>query len=249
MDAIALRDELVEWLKQHITQAGAKGAVVGLSGGIDSAVVMALCNLAFPHNTLGVMMPCDSDPIDLQYAAEHAKQEQVRTVTVDLTSTWKHMISVIDAVCESQAADADTLRGIQANVKPRLRMTTLYYIAAQHNYLVVGTENLPEIMLGYSTKYGDAGVDLMPLANLLKREVRALAAVLNVPCNIIERTPTAGLWHGQTDEQEMGLNYEEIDCFLSSGEGSERVKQVIDTLQRRSAHKRNMPPRGPAPKR
>lgn len=242
-----LRDDIVTWLRTQITGAGAKGAVVGLSGGLDSAVAVALCHLAFPGDTLGVIMPCESDPIDTEYSLLLAERLGIRVITADLTQAWRTLLDAIEPSLPE--ADDDSLRFARANVKPRLRMATLYYVAARYNYLVVGTENWPELAVGYSTKYGDAGVDLLPLANLLKREVRELAKLLGVPQEIIDRPPTAGLWQGQTDENEMGLTYEQLDHYLLTGEGPPEVVAAIEAMHRRSAHKRQMPPHGPVPKR
>lgn len=241
-----LRDELVSWIKSKVTDAGAQGTVVGLSGGIDSAVVAALCQRAFPEHNIGVMMPIDSSPIDAEYAELAARRIGMSFITVDLTSTWREMVSAI----ESPLVDApeNALGLARANVKPRLRMAALYYVAARFGALVVGTENLPEITVGYSTKFGDGAADLMPMANLLKSEVRGLAKVLDVPQEIIDRPPTAGLWEGQTDEDEMGLTYDELDKYLLTGEARPEVKDKIESLNKRSSHKRMMPPSGPSPR-
>jgi NAD+ synthase len=138
-----------------------------------------------------------------------------------------------------------------ANLKPRLRMTALYYLAQSHNYLVAGTGNLSEIMVGYFTKYGDGGVDFEPLGELYKHEVRALARALGLPESIITRPPTAGLWPGQTDEAELGITYDELDAILAalargydSGAPEETVARVWRMVEA-SAHKRATPPTFP----
>ena len=126
-------------------------------------------------------------------------------------------------------------------------MTSLYFIANSLNSLVAGTGNRSELAVGYFTKYGDGGVDLLPLANLVKSEVRALARELNVPDAIINRTPTAGLWLGQTDEAEMGFTYEELERYLHDGAQSvaPALAMKIERLVRASEHKRNLPPSRP----
>jgi len=121
-------------------------------------------------------------------------------------------------------------------------MSTLYYFANRLRYLVVGTGNRSEIAVGYSTKYGDAGADILPLGNLLKSRVRELASYLSIPNGIIEKTPSAGLWAGQTDEGEMGLSYEELDRYLASGEATDEIRRKVDAMARASAHKRAAPP-------
>jgi len=132
----------------------------------------------------------------------------------------------------------------EANIKPRLRMTTLYFMANSLNYMVVGTGNRSEITLGYYTKYGDGGVDLLPIGGLLKSEVRALARELDVPAAIIDKPPSAGLWIGQTDEAEMGFTYDALEQYLSGGRSAvtPAIADRIEQLRRASEHKRAMPP-------
>jgi len=247
MNMERFRDELSRWIQEKVLAAGARGTVVGISGGVDSAVVAALCQRAFPETNLGVILPCDSEALDVQYARLLAERIGVRTVTIDLTETWRNLVALVETAASD--APAETIRWARVNVKPRLRMTVLYQIAARYNYLVVGTENRAEIAVGYSTKFGDAAADLMPIGNLVKREVRALAEVLGVPREIIDRTPTAGLWAGQTDEEEMGVTYDELDEWLLTGRVAPDVRARLETLHNRSAHKRSMPPLGPEPPR
>ncbi|HMA60650.1 MAG TPA: NAD(+) synthase, partial [Halanaerobiales bacterium] len=124
-----------------------------------------------------------------------------------------------------------------ANAKPRLRMVTLYYYAAQNNYLVLGTDNWSELKVGYFTKYGDGGIDLTILGRLVKTEVRELAEHLVVPQEIIDKKPSAGLWQDQTDEDEMGLTYEELDRYILTGEAEPEVKEKIENLSSKNSHK------------
>jgi NAD+ synthase len=133
---------------------------------------------------------------------------------------------------------------VQANLKPRLRMITLYYFANKLNYLVCGTGNKTELSVGYFTKYGDGGVDLLPIGDLLKRQVRQLARELKVPEYIITKAPTAGLWPGQTDEGEMGITYPELDDILERIEKKRRqviAKKKLEKVKKMikcSEHKR-----------
>lgn len=247
MKAAALKERLVEWLRAQVEEAGANGLVVGLSGGIDSAVVAGLAKAAFPTEVLGVIMPCHSVPKDREDALLVAETFSIPTVTVDLGPAWDVLVEAVeDAVEASRAAggvpEPARERSLpRANVKPRLRMTTLYYLAGLYNYLVAGTGNRVEINVGYFTKYGDGGVDLLPIGNLVKSEVQALARELGVPERIIARAPSAGLWEGQTDEAEMGLSYEELDRYFLTGEGPREVVEKIRRMERASAHKRRLP--------
>jgi NAD+ synthase len=129
-------------------------------------------------------------------------------------------------------------------MKPRLRMTTLYFIANSLNYLVAGTGNRSELAIGYFTKHGDGGADLLPIGHLLKSEVRALARELHIPSTIIERTPSAGLWAGQSDEEEMGFGYADLQRYIEEGpQGvSPALAMRIERLARSSEHKRQLPP-------
>ena len=138
--------------------------------------------------------------------------------------------------------DPDRLRVVQANIKPRLRMLTLYHAAGLRGYLVLGTDNRAEVYTGYFTKYGDGGADLLPLADLVKGEVRALGRYLGLPEAILQRTPSAGLWADQSDEAEMGLSYEALDRYLLTGEGDPEVVARIEALHRATEHKRRLPP-------
>jgi len=151
----------------------------------------------------------------------------------------------IDAIYNSLLDEFGDMRDDRdlplANIKPRLRMTVLYYYANRLNYFVIGTGNKSELTVGYFTKYGDGGCDLLPLGNLTKRNVYSLARSLKVSEKIIDKPPSAGLWKGQTDEAELGITYQEIDNFIEGKTVSDSVKIKIEELIRKSEHKRNMP--------
>jgi NAD+ synthase len=235
-----LATHLSDWLHDRIATSGGVGAVFGLSGGVDSAVVAALCKRAFPHHALGLVMPCESDPADADDAHLTASHFGIASSTVDLTATFRTFTSELHSCCSEVPTD-DKLT--VANIKPRLRMTTLYAFANHLNYRVVGTGNASELAIGYFTKYGDGGVDLLPLGNLTKTRVRALARHLGVPERIVEKPPSAGLWSGQTDEGEMGFTYEELDAWLEGKRGPRA--DAIAGLVEASGHKRELPPLGP----
>ncbi|MCR4420446.1 MAG: NAD(+) synthase [Clostridia bacterium] len=236
-----LAARLVEWLREQVGAAGARGTVVGLSGGVDSAVVVGLCQRAFGDNNLALILPCHSDPQDTEDAVLVAQAFGVPYHTVVLDGVYDMLLELLDPGGIENPRDLAA-----ANLKPRLRMLALYYFANRRNYLVVGTSNLSERTVGYFTKYGDGGVDLLPLGNLVKRQVLELAAYLGVPERVLRKPPSAGLWAGQTDEGEMGLTYAELDAYLLSGKARPEVRERIARLSRASEHKRRMPPVAPA---
>jgi NAD+ synthase len=246
--------EISDWMKDRAAAAGARGIAVGLSGGIDSAVVIGLAALAMPGHVVGVMMPCHSDPMDETHARLAADHFGVSAIRVDLAPAYDRLVGdlrgAIDSLPRDQhpIAPADEVdvkaRLPLANVKPRLRMTTLYFVANALNYLVAGTGNRSELTIGYFTKYGDGGVDLLPIGRLLKSEVRTIARELKVPDAIIDKPPSAGLWGGQTDEGEMGFTYADLERYLTQGPGavSPALGLRIERLARESDHKRALPP-------
>jgi NAD+ synthase len=237
-----LARHLSDWIGATIAASGGDGAVLGLSGGIDSAVVAALCTRAFPDHTTGVIMPCHSDPGDAEDGHLTAQHFGIAQTTVDLSPVFDLLCEQLHAVCGDVPGDRLTA----ANVKPRLRMTTLYAFANHLDYRVVGTGNRSEIAIGYFTKWGDGGVDLLPLGSLAKTRVRELARHLDVPQRIIDKPPSAGLWEGQSDESEMGITYEQLDAYLE-GSGGTAAGATVDRLHAASRHKRELPPVAPLP--
>lgn len=232
-----LASKLISWIREQVTLARRRGVVFGLSGGLDSAVVAVLCKRALPDNALGIIMPCHGSDTDIEHAQAVAKIFNIATNTIALEGMYDALLGVL-SVGDYQPA---TKLLAEANLKPRLRMLTLYYLANRLGYLVVGTGNKSEISIGYFTKYGDGAVDILPLGNLVKRQVREMAVYLSIPKEIIQKPPSAGLWAGQTDEVEMGITYEELDRYLSTGEAVEEVKKRADVMMEGSAHKRATP--------
>jgi NAD+ synthase len=253
--------QIAEWLRNRVIAAGARGFVVGLSGGIDSAVVVRLCQMAVPGQVTGVIMPCHSDPRDEADARLVAEQFGVPIVRVDLGDTYDRLIATVrdgmrslpaDMCPEAPGSAGDIKSRVPvANVKPRLRMTTLYFVANSLNYLVAGTGNRAELTIGYFTKYGDGGVDVLPIGHLLKSDVRAFARELDVPQPIIDKAPSAGLWLGQTDEEEMGFTYAELERYLTGGPDSvaPALALRLERMIRATEHKRELAPtpQGEAP--
>jgi NAD+ synthase len=239
METESLAQKLAEWIKEKVRAAGCKGVVLGLSGGIDSSVVAALCIKVFPENTLAIIMPCHSIDEDRIHAEAVAKIFSIPTKTVVLDSVYDNLLKILPDF----KTEPSLMRLAQANLKARLRMITLYHAANQLKYLVAGSGNRSEITVGYFTKHGDSGVDILPLGNLVKKEVRELARFLKVPQEIIDKPPSAGLWAGQTDESEMGLTYEALDTYILTGKAPEELKKRIEELRAASTHKTTTPPR------
>lgn len=246
--------ELAGWIRNRVNASSARGVVVGLSGGIDSAVVVRLAQLAMKDQVVGVLMPCHSDPRDEADARLIADQFNVTTVRVDLAPAYDRLVSDMKSAlgrlppdpaagAASESADVKS-RVPLANIKPRLRMSALYYVANSLNYLVAGTGNRSELTIGYFTKYGDGGVDILPIGHLLKSEVRALARALEIPESIVDKPPSAGLWLGQTDEAEMGFTYADLESYLTNGPEavSPALAMRIERLVRASEHKRALAP-------
>ncbi len=246
--------ELADWIRERVQASAARGIAVGLSGGVDSAVVGRLAQMAVQDQMVGVLMPCHSDPRDEADARLVADHFKIPTVRVDLAPAFDRLSADLKAALgrlpgASPAAPSSDSVDIKArvplaNVKPRLRMTSLYFVANSLNYLVAGTGNRSELTIGYFTKYGDGGVDILPIGNLLKSDVRALARSLDVPAAIIDKPPSAGLWLGQTDEAEMGFTYADLENYLTHGPEavSPALAMRIERLVRASDHKRALAP-------
>ncbi|MFH1791829.1 MAG: NAD+ synthase [Candidatus Omnitrophota bacterium] len=234
-----LSKRIQSWIKREVARAGKRGVVLGLSGGVDSAVVAVLSKRALgAQKVLGLILPCHSMPDDEKSAKQLAAKFGIRTVTVPLGGVFDSFKTILP--------NAGSIAF--ANLKPRLRMCALYHYAQKLDYIVAGTGNRSEIEVGYFTKYGDGGVDILPIGGLLKSEVRALARELDIPGNIIEKPPSAGLWRGQTDEGEMGIAYEDLDRILNalkrgrSGNADRPKLNKVKNLINKSGHKRrNIP--------
>lgn len=229
-------DNRIAFIQAQLQQAGAEGIVYGNSGGKDSVLVGILCKMACP-NVLGVVMPCQSKRNfgeDMEHALTVAKQYEIETITVDLSD-------VKTVLCRQIENSASITPAASANIAPRLRMTTLYTIAQSRNSLVAGTGNRSERFMGYFTKWGDGACDFNPIADLTVTEIYEFLRYLKAPEAIITKAPSAGLFEGQTDEQEMGVTYAQIDHYLFTGEADSAVKEKLEQVHRRTAHKLQMP--------
>ena len=251
MNAEKVVDYIVTWLKDYATKANVNGFVIGISGGIDSAVTSTLCaKTGFP--VLCVEMPIHQGENQVSRAKEHISQlkerfEKVNSTEVNLTNTFEEFKSVVPEI-----ENIDTVNLSLANTRARLRMTTLYYLAGLHGYLVAGTGNkVEDFGVGFFTKYGDGGVDLSPIADLMKSEVYELAKVLEVPASIQKAQPTDGLFgDSRTDEDQIGASYDELEWAMIQAdlgktvndfEGREKVAFTIYS-QRNRANKHKMDP-------
>jgi len=229
-------EKRVGFIRKVLASTGASGIVFGSSGGKDSALVGVLCKKAC-DNTVGLIMPCgsrrnyDEDKNDAEIVAQLFN---IELRTVDLTEVRSLLLEALAGVTELPETALK-------NIAPRLRMTTLYAVAASENRLVAGTGNRSEYYMGYFTKWGDGAYDFNPIADLTVTEIYEFLRYLNVPENIISKAPSAGLYDGQTDESEMGITYKSIDKFLLTGKASDEEKAIIDKFHKASQHKRMMP--------
>ena len=222
------------WIREKVQQANRKGVIFGMSGGIDSSVVARLCQVGKVDLYL-VLMPYGDDMVRTQ-SYDHAKE------LIDKFSIPYHIFDIklaVDAlICNRLSSEQTDLELSHANIRPRIRMTYLYQLAQMSGRFVCGTGNLAERTVGYFTKWGDGVCDLNPIAMLTKQEVYTLARYLEVPESIIRKPPSAGLWDGQTDENEMGLLYKQIDAFILTGtSGSDEIDEKIRQRIAISAHK------------
>jgi len=238
MDTEELAEKLVLWIRDQVVAAGCKGVVMGMSGGLDSSVLAVLCYRAFPQSMLGILMPCYNSQEEAEHAQMVASQFSIPTERVALDTVFNALLKVLPG----GSVDPSIGRVAKGNLKARLRMLTLYYFANQLNYMVVGSSNRSELSVGYFTKYGDGGIDIMPLGNLVKGQVKEMARFLDIPQPIIDKPPSAGLWDDQTDEKEMGFSYDELDHYLLTGDVSGELRGRIESMIATSHHKHQPPP-------
>ncbi len=228
-------NDRVLWIKEVLKKTGAKGVVLGNSGGKDCSLVEILCRKATP-NVLSVIMPCESSQNygqDRKHAYLVAETFDIPTVEVDITNAKKELRKVIEPIAGNEVPMAYN------NINPRLRMSVIYAIGQAKGYLVAGTGNASETYMGYFTKWGDGGYDFNPINDLLVEDVFGMLKYLGCPEEIITKKPSAGLYEGQTDEQEMGVSYEEIDKFIKTGK-SEFADKIM-SAHKKTEHKR-VPP-------
>lgn len=227
----------INWIKQYVQNSGAKGVVIGNSGGKDSATVLAMASKAIgSQNVLAVSMPCNSRNSDFEDADLVAKTFRVKNIKVDLSKSYEEMEKEINLKTNQNLSKEATI-----NIKPRLRMTTLYGIAQTLGYLVIGTGNLCEAMVGYTTKWGDNSSDFNPIGNFTVKEVLEIGKILGVPEKILKKAPSDGLGE-QTDEEKMGIKYSQIEEMIEMGNTEEEAKEEIIKRYKSSKHKRSLVP-------
>lgn len=241
-----------DFIHRKVDEAGANGVVLGLSGGVDSALVATLCRLAIgAERVKAVIMPTsDSDPKDRELAVRFAEESGIEYQEVDITPAVNALKEMLMPDYSGTEAEKKAL----GNIKARVRMTVLFHIAGTEGRLVMGTGNKSELLTGYFTKFGDGGSDFAPIGDLYKTQVWELSKHLGVPEYIVSRKPTAGLWPGQTDEEEMGMDYGTLDTILQGiemlktcGEIAEEnnlpveLVRRVDGMVKKTVHKRKMP--------
>jgi len=250
IDPESISRKICDFIRRSVESSGLKGVIIAVSGGIDSAVVLGLAVNALGSDRVKTVTIPERDITpdrDITDVMQLTSQFNVTCDTVDITE-------IIHNFEKSLPEYANSDQVTKGNLKPRIRMIVSYYYANKLNSMVIGSSNRTEYMTGYFTKYGDGGVDLMPLVSLYKSQIRQLAEYLNLPRNIIEKAPSAGLWPNQTDEGEIGLDYDNLDLILYGREQGltprtiskelnldiSKVNAILDRVKR-NEHKRHLP--------
>ncbi|SEU29249.1 ammonia-dependent NAD(+) synthetase [Paenibacillus sp. NFR01] len=241
----------VDFLKSQVKQAGAKGLLIAISGGVDSAVAAGLCKRATDelsaeegqsYMTLGVFQPYGvQEDIEHSYATAKAFALE-HTVETNIEEAVNEIALEVEYGLKALGQHRHITHQGKGNVKARTRMVMQYALAFENHLLVVGTDHASEAITGFYTKWGDGAVDLTPLSTLNKRQVRQLASYLGVPDEVITKAPTAGLWPGQTDETELGITYDDNSDYLEGKPVAPETRDKLESYYRRTAHKRNAIP-------
>ncbi len=253
IDVERVSREISGFIESSLIESNAKGLVIGLSGGLDSSATAKLCSqVVNTDKILGLIMPSQStNKEDVNDAVSLAEEMGIKHKIIHIDP----LIKPVHDVC-TRSPEHDNNKMAQANLKARMRMLIIYYHANSMNRLVVGTGNRTELLVGYFTKYGDGGVDILPIGGLYKTDVRRVAKHLEVNENILNKDPTAGLWPGQTDEDDLGIKYKLLDEILylmtekgmKEDETAQKLQISLDEVVRvklmmlSSEHKLKMPP-------
>lgn len=226
-------DRIVRWIQKQVIKAKAQGVIVGISGGIDSALVAYLAKEAFPFNSLGVLIPINPDrAFDLEDGLELTYKLGLKYRIINFEQEYQLIKAKFNL-------DHNLING---NLQARMRMMAIYALAQEHNYLVLGTDNKAEYDLGYFTKYGDGGCDLLPISHLFKSQVFEYAKAVGIPKAILNKTPSAGLWADQSDEQELGFSYNDYESFCKGQLDDDQIKTKIINQIKKTDHKRQAVP-------
>jgi NAD+ synthase len=257
----ATRERIVGFVSEFVADAGADGAVIGLSGGIDSTTVAYLAVEALGADRVrGLVMPSSvTDATNTTDGERVARELGIAHDVIDVQPIVDAVLSAYPDGDVDERVATDPERTAVGNVRVRTRAVLNYFVANADNRVVLGTGNRTEAMTGYYTKYGDQAVDCNPIGGLYKQQVRQLAAAIGVPADLVQKPPTAEMWAGQTDEDELGVGYDHVDAILAlhvdgplsktatlrvladEGVTEAHVDRVVD-LYERSEHKRHMPP-------
>ena len=224
-------DTIATFIKEYVAESGADGVVIGVSGGIDSAVMAVICRKALGESKVQCLFFKDSNTpaVDYDDVCKLIGKFPMRCELIDISEIIRPMSFSDDKM-------------VQGNLRSRVRMALLYQCANIHNYLVCGTTNKTELMLGYFTKHGDGGVDIEPLGDVYKTDVKRIAERLGIIDEIIRKPPSAGFYIGQTDESELGAEYSMIDKVLKKHSPSSNLAISINALVEKNKHKRCLPP-------
>lgn len=235
-DAVKIKDECVQWIRDFFEKNGATcNAVVGISGGKDSSVAAALCVEALGKDrVIGVLMPCGVQH-DIDCAKMLVDHLGIKSYTVNIKDA-------VDGMVKAMPNDIAITDQTRTNIPPRVRMTALYAVSQSVNGRVVNTCNLSEDWVGYSTRYGDAAGDFSPMSNLTVTEVKAIGRVLGLPDELVDKTPIDGLC-GKTDEENLGFTYAVLDRYIRTGEiDDEKTKEIIDQKHKNNLFKLQLMP-------
>ncbi len=238
---------LIDFIKTYVQNSGCKRVVLGLSGGIDSSIASFLCKEALgKNNVLCLFMPDNATPND------DRKHQEIFVKKFDLQCKTIDIGSIVQQIQKARFEKPGKMT--LSNIKARIRMILLYSYANETNSLVCGTSNKSELLIGYFTKYGDGGNDFQPMGDLYKTQIYQLARYLKIPKQLISKPPSAGLWRGQTDEEELGMSYEKLDKILYGLEQRldvDEIQQIADVtksdvnrisqMRKKSQHKRKTP--------
>ncbi len=231
-------EKITKWLQEYVLESRAKGIVIGMSGGKDSLVTAGLCIRALgKEKVLGVIMP-NGEMADITDAIDTCKHLGIDYQIIDISTAYKNIIEETQFTLQGRNANLSSVTTI--NTPPRLRMTILYAIAGSLNYLVANTSNLSEIMVGYSTKWGDSAGDIAPLVDYTKSEVCKIGLELGLPKTLVEKIPSDGL-SGKSDEDKLGFTYAELDTLIRNNEKGDNYDKITQ-LHKATTHKRSKIP-------